>query len=560
MANQSEVDRLLQKEWVDNVIPNLGANPWIRVYQWAPMDSKDQVAFFCGLIPNENVQAALSTYEWDLYTGDGVPSFTLNSGGDPGKHNTEYNRHGHLKHGMEPLVIVRNFYGLWPVTIDIAEEFRLIHNLVLDAHNATYVQLDDCGDPIPIVRMSEYSVDIRRKYLRQFLAVKEMTLVLYFERVYFSTLGLNYLGLEENYEAFASDRFAFSLSVQHSPVMAVRGLLSQSWVRGKTIIEGLPLEKCGIWPFEEEKQFEEFEIDIGEDDEPIAHTSNPDELADNFGGKNDAPHYLTSVFFSRDVLAKYYSEPKKFSVEDGQLSCGSKWSLLMDNSHLEYVVVFLGDLGRDLPHKEQLHWKRFNVMPDGSMSESYFRRSFLNQWVEAEDNAIRFQQAYKVFYKARRKHFGWDLFKPLSEADSHHFRTLRRPLTDEPTEFHEIVLSLSILLQESINIKELRKRIPDFKSKDSDGKDKRNIQILGEYLEFEGYRGATQYVEYLRMLQMLRSNSGTVHRRNEKEYQKAAKFFELDTKSTIQVADDIFTTLTDFLDSLREHFCPDESS
>ena len=42
-------------------------------------------------------------------------------------------------------------------------------------------------------------------------------------------------------------------------------------------------------------------------------------------------------------------------------------------------------------------------------------------------------------------------------------------------------------------------------------------------------------------------------------YNQIRQFFELDTKSTIQVADDIFTTLTDFLDSLREHFCPDES-
>ena len=59
---------------------------------------------------------------------------------------------------------------------------------------------------------------------------------------------------------------------------------------------------------------------------------------------------------------------------------------------------------------------------------------------------------------------------------------------------------------------------------------------------------------------MLRSNSGIVHPRNEKEYQKAVKFFSLDTKSTVQVADDIFTTLTAFLDSLRAHFCPDETA
>ena len=61
------------------------------------------------------------------------------------------------------------------------------------------------------------------------------------------------------------------------------------------------------------------------------------------------------------------------------------------------------------------------------------------------------------------------------------------------------------------------------------------------------------------MLQVLRSICGKVHPRNEKECQKAERFFSLDSKSTIQVADDIFTTLTEFLDSLRAHFCESDT-
>ena len=83
--------------------------------------------------------------------------------------------------------------------------------------------------------------------------------------------------------------------------------------------------------------------------------------------------------------------------------------------------------------------------------------------------------------------------------------------------------------------------------------------MLREYLNAKAFADSENYIEYLRMLQVLRSNSGTVHPRNEKEYQKAVRFFSLDTKTTQQVADDIFTTLTEFLDSLRAHFCPDES-
>ncbi len=230
----------------------------------------------------------------------------------------------------------------------------------------------------------------------------------------------------------------------------------------------------------------------------------------------------------------------------------------MDNNHSDYVIVFLGDLGGDLPHKEQLYWKRYNIPPDGRMSDTNFRRSILAEFVDTEDCAMRFQQAYEIFSKAWLKQFGCYLFKPLAETDTHHFSKLRRPLTNEETELHDIVLSLSILLQDRINKKELGKLIPGFKRKDASNKTKQNIPVLAEFLESEEFEDATRYVEYVRMLQLLRSNSGTAHPRNEKEYQKAVAFFSLDSKSTVQVADDIFTTLTEFLDSLREHFCPDE--
>ena len=121
------------------------------------------------------------------------------------------------------------------------------------------------------------------------------------------------------------------------------------------------------------------------------------------------------------------------------------------------------------------------------------------------------------------------------------------------------MLSLSIFLQDRIHKKELGKRMPDFQKTDAHNTTKQNIPVLAEFLESEQFTDADKFVEFLRMLQLLRSNSGTVHPRNEKEYQKAARFFSLDSKSTIQVADEIFTTLTEFLDSLREHFCPDDS-
>lgn len=557
MDMHSEKERLLQKEWRESVIPNLGGSQWIRVYQPGRTGLPEQVGFFCGLIPNASIHKSLKTYEWDIYIGEGVPGF-MQTFDETGKRQTLYDRFGHLKYGIEPLVIVRSFHGLRPDAIEIAEEFKFFHNIFLDDDNTTYVQHDESGDIVPVVRMSDNSVDIRRKHIRQFLAAKEMTFVLYFERMYFSFTSLEELDIEEEYKEFSSDNFAFNFIVRDSSLLR-KDIKSQSWILGKAVIKGLPLERCGVWPFDEEEasQFEEFIIGVDEDDDPITYTSNPDELADYFGKNSHAPHYLTSVFFGREVLAKYFSEPNKYEIRDGLLSCGGWWSLQIDNDHPSNVVVFLGDLGRDLPYKEQMHWKRFNVVPDGTMSETYFRRSFLNQWAEPKNSALRFRVAYSKLSKSWREKLEWDLFKPLSEADSHHFYTLHRPLTSEPSELDGLALSLSKLLVDSANVSKLKKEIPDFCSKDSRGNDKKSITILGEYLSHKYGANTEKYLDCLRIVQDLRSASAA-HRKG-KKFQRVSKSVGLDSRTTKQIADEIFTMLTDFLNSLREHFCPDES-
>ena len=562
MSKQEEIDRLLQKEWRENVIPNIGAEPWIRVYQSSSFDAQEDIGIYCGLVPNEHVGTVLESPSWGFHVGDSAPGFaSLHDEATDGMV-YKYDRFGFDENGIEPLVIVRNFHGLKPSEIEISEEFRLFHNLYYDSSESTYVRFDDSGDEVPVVRTSDNFVDVRRKEIRQFLAVRDMSLCVYFDNRYFSSLKVEALHDDDREADVRVDNYIYSFFACEWDDSASDNRQSFSRLLGKTIVKGLPREKSGIWPYDEaeEREYVDFIIGLDEDDEPRMYTSpNPDKLANAFGKNKHAPNFLTPVFFRREVLAKYRNEPTKFTVEDGTLRCGGKWLLRIDNNHPDYVIVFLGDLGGELPHKEQIYWKRYNVPPDGHISNTNFRRSILAEFAEPEDSALYFQQFYEMYSKAWLERLGWHLFKPLAEADAHHFNRLRRPLTDEITEFHDIVLSLSILFQDRINKKELGQLIPGFNKKDANNKAKQNIPVLGEFLESEGFGDTAHYVEYLRMLQMLRSNSGTVHPRNEKEYQKAVRFFSLDSKSTVQVADDIFTTLTDFLDSLREHFCPDEA-
>ncbi len=49
----------------------------------------------------------------------------------------------------------------------------------------------------------------------------------------------------------------------------------------------------------------------------------------------------------------------------------------MDNDHADRVIVFLGDLGRDLPKASEDYWHSFNIAPDSKLSETGYRRAIL---------------------------------------------------------------------------------------------------------------------------------------------------------------------------------------
>ncbi len=59
----------------------------------------------------------------------------------------------------------------------------------------------------------------------------------------------------------------------------------------------------------------------------------------------EPPTYLTPIYFSKDVLAKYYLKPELYEVNDGYIRCQWVWKLDVDNLNKDYVSVYLGDLG-----------------------------------------------------------------------------------------------------------------------------------------------------------------------------------------------------------------------
>jgi hypothetical protein len=224
---------------------------------------------------------------------------------------------------------------------------------------------------------------------------------------------------------------------------------------GKRVIAPPPIEKSEMWPYEPDRQYETFIIGTDAEGGPSMHTCNPDALANYFGKNPDAPHYLTPVFFERRVFDKYYADSERYSVEDGYLRTSGAWGLRMDNAHETHVAVFLGDLGSDIPYREQQYWRSFNVAPPGPMSETAIRRSFLNQWYNSDRVEHRFVASYNRLNKAWQKRYGWPVYKPLNEGDANLLGAIHVPTNTSFGQFDDQIVRLAKVVVDSLNEEEI---------------------------------------------------------------------------------------------------------
>jgi hypothetical protein len=481
-------------------------------------------------MPNQMVKEALESTNWDAQPD--VRPGCIQYGGKGA--DVKYFRFSN-DNGVEPLVIERHFHGLKPGSLEILEEFRLFHNLYFDSAKGAFVMIDDAGNEHDVIQISDQEVKIRVKELRQFLAFKEMHLALFFDHRYNSAVPIEKLGIDskEREKEVRNNLTHYTLIVARS--MTSRGE-SFSRLLGKKFIPGLPKEKTGIWPYDNSdnvENFENFIVGIDADGNQITRSCDP------HGGD-----YLAPVFFKKEVLAKYYNAPTKYSVEDGYLRCGGLWGIAIDNDHPEYVMVYLGDLGRDLPEPERSYWKHFNVAHSGPQSKTSFSRNMLAEFADPEQPDLTFKAEFSSFGQDWTTKFGWPLFKPLTKDDAHCLSSLRIPLSEEQLEFDQQVQNLTKVLVDSLNDAELERGLslpPNTKS----------IGKLEPFLKQAGVPGSDPHIKFLRDLQELRSAS-VAHRKGS-NYSKVMQKFGLDKTPKTKVFRGLLINAKDLLAHLRKH-------
>jgi hypothetical protein len=500
---------------------------WITLYR-----CKGEEAYFSALIAPERVSRTLESMDWDLHWDNMRPHLVRYGQGEGAK--ICYERFE--EDGVEPVVIVREGNG--GSFVELAEDLRLFLDLYPHDDGAL-VQVSDSGTIDIVAMVAPEEVRILKRPLLRYLQARQMYLAVFFDHIVtlVDTKSNPLPEGERHVDMRKADRFwCFGSTDEHGDPI--------SRLSGKRLLapppRSLRLES-------EEERYMTFII--GEDamGGAVEYSANPAALGDFFGKNPDAPNYLTPVYFRRDVLDRYFHNPSRFEVSDGVVRCGSNWLLRVDDDHREYVIVFLGDLGRDLPYTEQLHWRAHNIRPGGALSKTARTRSFDARFADGEQPEHRFKAAYNRFTKGWVAAYGWPLFRPLVPGDIHLLTKLHVPTSNNPAELDAQLLGLAKILVDSLNDEALDAAMA------APSTEERSLAKLERYLTLKAYPHAARDVATLRAIQSLRS-AGAAHTRGS-NYEKALRRLKLEGCTAPAIITELLERTIQLFDSLADHFC-----
>jgi hypothetical protein len=210
-------------------------------------------------------------------------------------------------------------------------------------------------------------------------------------------------------------------------------------VHAKRAILPEPTETCGVWPYDKNTPAGDTFI-VGYDER-----GNLVELP----AVADGPDFLQTVHFDRAVLEPYYGDPNKYRVRDGLVQ-GPTWTIPIDNDHPDRVIAYLGDLGK-LPLFEQKRWKPHNIEPDGTLSETAFRRDVLAESADGTGPVWMLVAAREKANEAFRSRYGVPLYQKPQPEDQHVEGSIHVPTNDSVLTFDRELISLAKYTTDLLN-------------------------------------------------------------------------------------------------------------
>jgi len=470
------------------------------------------------LVPNDSEQlgALFDEASWGITcTNLGRPGFNLEDDGP--LYYPDSVGMGRLRH--RSFTLYRSFPHTYPTYLDLLQEFVLYHNGHHDHEQDEWVGFMEDGGEYPLARRiasnEETRMEVSTDAVRDFLAATGCVLVRHHDHTRESPAAGVRIGAEDGIwrrEVRDRDRL-YDVSVA--------ALWSDS---GRLV--GRLLGFDVVWPYEElparrrwwddsHRQYAEFVVGVDEQGRDVTHTCNNRNL-DWRADSPQGPFPLTPVFFTVDVLDKYRRDPTKYSHDGRVVRQGAAWLLQYDTNSEGLIQVWLKDLGL-IPFREQLHWRAHNVRPAGGISEARYRQDILAEFLEEPpDLADRMWLAYRDANAATKREWGFPIFVPLADADTHVAHAIAWPIADRAKDRDDQIGAAAKVLCDSIDVSALR-RSTGLEIDSKDGPIRGSNDLLGAALSASGLSDeeVQEVIGPLRALQALRS-SGVAHHRGAK--------------------------------------------
>lgn len=286
-----------------DALRRLTTKPWLVLHESFSRDN-EHGGYYSALVSHEDVQNCLNKPSWDFRVGDGYPGVAIKHG--EGKEIVEYYRYG-SPGVLQPLVFIRGYHDLRKSHVEISEEFRHFHLAYWDNTIQTLTKFFDDGSEEIIGRVSGECVELRLAEVREFMVAKDMCLAIFFDITRFSEVDIKIIPEDEQRIFFKNESTCYDFRVSSNTFAPEKGK-TFSRLLGKTFLSVSGQDALPQWYRKnEDESFQDFIIGVSDEGTPTTFTCNPAKLAGNFGGNSEAPHYLTPVFFRKDVLIRYYS-------------------------------------------------------------------------------------------------------------------------------------------------------------------------------------------------------------------------------------------------------------
>lgn len=523
MGVTDDYQPLLQENLCEYAFERRGSEVWTTLWRVEEGPSH-RLAEYAALVAPERVERVLANESWEISPDwpGGPTLMKLQSGG------ASYRRFENA--GIEPLVwVLRGHSPLNPMSPQLSEEFILLFELWSDGSEARKV-LED-GSTELVARIGSEILEVKTSYLMRYIAARQMHLALYVDSTQYADDAIAETGPIAKHR---DEGCVYSLGAFNNSVARCGSRLL-----GKRVIAPAEVESSRLWPFEPvEAQFPEFQTGVDSNGSPIFNSSDPSK----FGALED---HMSLIFFSRDLLQYYYERPERFSVERGYLRCGDRWGLDISNTGLHHISAFLGDIGDRLPEAERIRWRAHNIAPFPLATKTP-----AGVWKRDPEEAagsieFDFKKEYSQFRRDWLSTQGWDLFRPLHEADQHRLQRLRIPVNEEQPEFEGQLGHLATVLIERLDGKRA-----------ADGlelpKDSRSIAQLQAFFIASGYPMADRDIAYLKRLQTLRSKVAGAHSKGS-DYEEVLERLAVEGAKREMVK--LLVGAVDLLRDVRAHFC-----